>query len=70
MLELDSLFSEYLSVHGAGLGDADLGMIEQLLELQDQTIFDAFSGKTRLENPALQRLLQDMMRLVRNDETP
>ena len=63
MLELDILFRTYLQNHGEQLDDQQLADFESLLELQDQTLFDAYSGKSELHTPALQQLMQSMMQM-------
>ena len=50
------LFGEYLQAHGNKMSEKQLLDIQRLLELQDQTLFDAFSGKARLKDEQLQRL--------------
>ena len=65
MLELDTLFRRYLLQHGEQLDDQQLNTLESLLELQDQTLFDAYAGKCALENAIHQRLLLEIMTLSR-----
>ena len=56
MLELDTLFSGFLARCGSQLSEEQLRNFERLLELEDQTLFDAFSGKIELENKQLDQL--------------
>ena len=63
MLELDILFRTYLQHHGEQFDEQQIADFESLLELQDQTLFDAYSGKSELHNPVLQQLMQSMMRI-------
>ncbi|MCW8965019.1 MAG: succinate dehydrogenase assembly factor 2 [Gammaproteobacteria bacterium] len=61
MLELDTLFRGYLLRHGEQMDAQQLAEFESLLELQDQTLFDAYAGKCELENHSHQLLMQSMM---------
>ncbi len=55
MLELDALFRKYLMEQGEQLSDEQLSQLGKLLAYQDQDLFDAFSGKKSLPDPALDR---------------
>ena len=61
MLELDTLFRAYLETYGDQMTMKQLGEFESLLELQDQTLFEAFSGKKLLESDSHQRLFSSVM---------
>ena len=65
MLELDTLFRVYLEVEGDNLDDKQLQQLTQLLEYQDQDLFDAFSGKRSLPDEALDGLFHQMKSKVR-----
>jgi len=56
MLELDTLFRQYLLSYGEQMNQKELQDFESLLELQDQTLFEAFSGKRKLDNIQHQQL--------------
>jgi len=56
MLELDTLFRQYLLSYGEQMNQKELLNFESLLELQDQTLFEAFSGKRKLDNRQHQQL--------------
>jgi len=60
MLELDTLFRGYLVQHGEHMNEQQLADFESLLELQDQTLFDAYAGKCELENKGHQQLMEAM----------
>ena len=60
MLELDTLFREYLLHNGDQMDKQALAAFESLLELQDQTLFDAFSGKHSLDNAQHQQLFESL----------
>ena len=57
------LFRNYLMMQGEHLDDEQLAEFESMLELQDQTLFDAYSGKSQLPSPSLQQLMDSMMRM-------
>ena len=56
MLELDTLFRHYLQTYGEQMNQDELLNFESLLELQDQTLFEAFSGKRKLDSMQHQQL--------------
>lgn len=60
MLELDTLFQEYLSRYGDQLDTAALDDLEGLLAMQDQDLFDAFSGKQALKDDHLDELFREI----------
>ena len=60
MLELDTLFRQYLLENGEQMNNEQLLDFESLLELQDQTLFDAFSGKCMLGDKRHQQLFDSM----------
>ena len=68
MLELDTLFQEYLGRYGDQLGAAVLDDIEDLLAMQDQDLFDAFSGKQALKDNHLNELFQEIKTKVRETD--
>lgn len=61
MLELDTLFKGYIEERGDGMTAEQFGLLESLLEYQDQEIFDAFSGKQPLPNSQHEAFLQSML---------
>lgn len=61
MLELDILFRDYLLKYGEQLSRQQLVEFESLLELQDQTLFDAYSGQCKLDNDIQQQLMGMIM---------
>jgi len=63
MLELDILLRGYLIQYGEKLNEQQLDLFESMLELQDQTLFDAYAGKRELENELHQQLLLRIMQL-------
>jgi len=60
MLELDTLFHEYLSRYGEQLEDDALDDMENLLMLEDQVLLDAFSGKSVLDDMRLDALFMQI----------
>ena len=60
MLELDTLFRQYLLEYGDQMNREELQDFESLLELQDQTLFEAFSGKCMLDDKRHQQLFDSM----------
>lgn len=60
MLELDKLFRGFLEEQGDDLSIVELQQFEQLLEYQDQDLFDAFNNNRELDDPGLQQLFQQI----------
>ena len=64
MLELATLFRQYLLAYGEQMNQKELQDFESLLELQDQTLFEAFSGKRKLDDMQHQQLFDMIKRTL------
>ena len=62
MLENDLILARYLDARGADLGEDECAALDRLLDLTDNELWDALSGRTEIADPAVRPVLAALRR--------
>ena len=60
MLENDLVLARFLEARGAALSDVDVAMLDRLLDLTDNELWDLIAGRTDPQDPAVAPVLQQL----------
>ena len=62
LLENDLLLSKFLDAQLSSLSDAELSVLDKLLQLGDNDLLDRFMGRKPCEDSAMASMLQKILR--------
>jgi antitoxin CptB len=60
MLENDLVLTRFLDAQGATLAEADVAILDRLLDLPDNDLWDLISGRMDPQDPAVVPVLQQL----------
>ena len=60
MLENDLVLARFLEARGAALSDVDVAMLDRLLDLTDNELWDLIAGRADPQDPAVAPVLQQL----------
>ena len=60
MKELDVLFESFLEQQAEALGNGEWPELDELLEQEDDVLFDWISGRNRPTDPAILKLIETL----------
>jgi antitoxin CptB len=60
MLENDLVLTRFLDSRGAALGEDDVAMLDRLLDLSDNELWDLIAGRQEPQDPLLSPLLAQL----------
>ena len=60
MLENDIVLSRFLAARGAALSEEEVGLLDRLLELADNELWDLLSGRGEPADPSVTPLLAQL----------
>jgi antitoxin CptB len=63
LLENDLILTRFLDAHGAGLTDLHVAMLDKLLELADNELWDLIAARAEPSDPTVRPLVDELRRI-------